>query len=78
MEAPKRLMEKQTLDQLEAALAAVRKDLAPRVEELAQKSTAGVLTPEEHREYADVVRLNDMISLLRLEAEELWTLRAAS
>ncbi len=71
-------MEKQTLDQLEAALAAVRKDLAPRVEELAQKSTAGVLTPEEHREYADVVRLNDMISLLRLEAEELWTLRAAS
>ena len=77
-EAPKRLMKKQTLDQLEAALVAVRKDLAPRVEELAQKSTAGVLTPEEHREYADVVRLNDMLSLVRLEAEELWRRRAAS
>ncbi len=78
VEAPEKLMEKQTLDQLDAALVAVRKDLAPRVEELAQKSTAGVLTPEEYREYADVVRLNDMLSLLRLEAEELWTLRAAS
>ena len=71
-------MEKRTLEQLEAALEAVSKDLAPRVEELAQKSTAGDLTPEEHREYAEVVRLNEMLSLLRLQAEEFWTMRAAS
>jgi hypothetical protein len=73
-----RLMEKRTLEQLEAALEAVSKDLAPRVEELAQKSTAGDLTPEEYGEYAEVVRLNDMLSLLRLQAEEFWTMRAAS
>jgi hypothetical protein len=71
-------MEKRTLEQLEAAFDAVREDLAPRVEELAQKSTAGALTPEEYREYANVVRLNDMLSLLRLQAEEFWTMRAAS
>jgi hypothetical protein len=71
-------MEKRTLEQLEAALDAVSKDLAPRVEELAQKSTAGMLTPEEQTEYAEVVRLNDTLSLLKLQAEELWTLRAAS
>ncbi len=71
-------MEKRTLEQLEAALDAVSKDLAPRVEELAQKSTDGALTPEEHQEYAEVVRLNDMLSLLKLEAEEFWTMRAAS
>ncbi|WP_437308666.1 hypothetical protein [Sorangium sp. So ce388] len=71
-------MEKRTFEQLEAALDAVSKDLAPRVEELAQKSTSGVLTPEEHREYAEVVRLNDMLSLLKLQAEEVWALRTAS
>ena len=71
-------MEKQTLEQLEAALEAVSKDLAPRVEELARKSTDGALTPEEHKEYTEVVRLNDMLSLLKLEAEEIWTMRAAS
>lgn len=71
-------MEKRTLDQLEAALDAVSKDLAPRVEELAQKSTAGALTPEEHEEYAEVVRMNDMLSLLKLQAEEFWSMRAAS
>ena len=72
------LMERRTLEQLEAALDAVRKDLAPRVEELAEKSTNGVLTPEEHREYAEAVRLNDTLSLLKLQAEELWSMRAAS
>jgi glutamine synthetase type III len=72
------LMERRTLEQLEAALDAVRKDLAPRVEELAEKSTNGVLTPEEHREYAEAVRLNDMLSILKLQAEELWSMRAAS
>ena len=64
--------------QLEAALEAVCRDLAPRVEELAQKSTQGALTPEEQSEYAGLVRLNDRLSLLKLEAEELWTMRAAS
>jgi hypothetical protein len=73
-----KLMEKRTLEQLEAALDAVSKDLSPRVEELARKSTAGLLTPEEDREYAEVVRLNDMLSLLKLQAEEFWTMRAAS
>lgn len=62
-------MEKRTLEQLDAALDAIREDLASRVEELAEKSTAGVLTPEEHKEYTDVVRLNDTLSLLRLQAE---------
>lgn len=71
-------MEKRTLDQLEQALLAIRKDLAPRVEELAEKSTAGTLTPEEQREYAEVVRLNDTLSLLKLQAEELRVIRAAS
>jgi hypothetical protein len=76
--APEKPMEKRTLEKLGAALNAVSEDLAPRVEELAQKSTASTLTPEEYREYAEVVRLNDMLSLLRIEAEELWTMRAAS
>lgn len=71
-------MEKTTLEQLEAALDAVGRDLSPRVEELAQKSTAGLLTPEERHEYSEIVRLNDMLSLLRLRAEEFWSVRAAS
>ena len=71
-------MEKTTLEQLEAALDAVGRDLSPRVEELAQKSAAGLLTPEEHREYSEIVRLNDMLSLLRLRAEEFCSVRAAS
>jgi len=71
-------MEKRTIEQLEAALNAVSKDLAPRVEELAQKSTEGALTPEEHKEYTEVVRLNDTLSILKLQTEEFWTLRAAS
>ena len=71
-------MEKRTLEQLDAALEAVSKDLAPRVEELAEKSTAGVLTLEEQREYAEIVRMNDLLSHLKLQAEEFWTMRAAS
>jgi hypothetical protein len=71
-------MKRHTIEQIEAALKAVSNDLAPRVEELARKSTEGVLTPEEHREYTEVVRLNDMLSLLKLETEEFWTMRAAS
>lgn len=71
-------MDKRTLEQLEAALSAVSQDLSPRVEELAQKSTDGVLTPEEREEYAGIVRLNDTLSLLRLQTEEFWAVRAAS
>jgi hypothetical protein len=71
-------MEKQTLHLLDAALDAVRRDLSPRVEELATKNTAGALTPDEESEYAEIVRLNDTLSLLKLQAEELSALRAAS
>lgn len=71
-------MDKRTLEQLEAALTAVSQDLSPRVEELAQKSTEGVLTPEEREEYAEIVRLNDTLSLLKLQTEEFWAVRAAS
>jgi hypothetical protein len=72
------MMTKRTLEQLEAALAAVGNDLSPRVEELAQKSTEGQITPEESQEYAEIVRLNDMLALLKLQAEALRTVRAAS
>jgi len=71
-------MEKQTLDLLDSALDAVRRDLSPRVDELAQKSAAGTLTAEERAESAEIVRLNDTLSLLKLQAEELLTLRTAS
>jgi hypothetical protein len=71
-------MERRTLEQLETALAAIGRDLAPRVEELAQKSTAGQLTPDERQEYAAIVKLNDTLSLLRLQTAGLWTMRAAS
>ena len=71
-------MEKQTLALLDSALDAVRRDLSPRVDELAQKSSAGTLTPEEQTEYAEIVRLNDTLSLLKLQAEDLSTLRTAS
>lgn len=71
-------MEKTTLEQLEAALEAVGSDLSPRVEELAQKITHGLLTPEESQEYAEIVRLNDRLSLLKLQAEAFRTIRAAS
>ena len=71
-------MEKRTIEQLEAALNAVSQDLSPRVEELAQKSTEGALTPEERSEYAEIVRLNDTLTLLKLQTEEIWAMRAAS
>jgi len=71
-------VEKGTLDLLDAALEAVRGDLMPRVEELAQKSSAGTLTSEEQGEYAEIIRLNDTLSVLRLQAEDLAAVRAAS
>jgi hypothetical protein len=58
---------------LEAALAAIRRALSRRAEDLAHRSTAGALTPDESREYADLVRLNDTLSLAKLRAEKLWT-----
>jgi hypothetical protein len=61
-------VKKRTLEQLEAALDAVGNDLSPRVEELAQRSTEGQLTPEESQEYAEIVRPNDILCLLKLEA----------
>lgn len=63
-------MEKRTLEQLEAALDAVGEDLSPRMSELAQKSSAGLLTPEERQEYSEIVRLNDMLNLLKLQAAD--------
>lgn len=71
-------MDKRTVEQLEAALNAVSLDLSPRAEELAQKSTEGALTPKEQEEYAEIVRLNDTLSLLKLQTEEFWTVRTAS
>ena len=69
-------MERRTLRQLEAAIDAVGRDLAGRVEELAARSTAGTLTAVERTEYAGIVRLNDLLVLLKMEAEEVWTGRA--
>jgi hypothetical protein len=71
-------MQKHTLDLLDTALDAFREDLVPRVEALAQKSAAGTLTAEEQAEYSEIVRLNDTLSLLKLQAEDLLAVRAAS
>ena len=71
-------MERQTLDRLTAAFKAVEKDLSERVEELAGKSSAGRLSEEERAEYEQIIRLNDLLSMLKLQAEEYWTPRIAS
>ena len=63
-------MEKQTLDKLAVAFKAVEKDLSARVAELAAKSSAGRLSQEERVEYEQIVHLNDLLSLLKLQAEE--------
>lgn len=68
-------MERQTLDKLEAAFEAVEKDLSGRVAELAAKSAAGVLSQAEQAEYEHIVRLNDLLSMLKLQAEEYWAPR---
>ena len=72
------MITRRTLEQLAAALDAVGNDLSPRVEELARKSTEGQLTTEESDEYVDIVRLNDMLGPLELQAEAFRSLRAAS
>ena len=71
-------MKKRTLDKLEAAIKAVQKDLAGQVAELAAKSAAGNLSSEEKAEYEHIVRLNDLFSLLKLQAEEYCAPRIAS
>jgi hypothetical protein len=71
-------MQKHTLDLLDTALDAVREDVVPRVEELARKSADGTLSAEDQAEYSELVRLNDTLSLLKLQAEELLAVRFAS
>jgi len=71
-------MEKQTLEKLEAAFEAVEKDFSERVTELARKSTAGTLSQDEQAEYEHIVRLNDLLSVLKLQTEEYWAPRIAS
>jgi len=71
-------MEWQTLDKLEAAFLAVERDLSRRVAELAAKSTSGILSQEEQAEYEQIVHLNDLLSILKLQAEEYWAPRIAS
>lgn len=71
-------MKKQTLDKLESAIEAVQKDLAAQVAELAAKSAAGSLCAEEKTEYEQIVRFNDLLSILKLQAEEYWAPRIAS
>jgi hypothetical protein len=72
------MMQKQTLDKLESAIEAVQRDLAGQVAELAAKSAAGSLSPEEKTEYEQIVRFNDLLSILKLQAEEYWAPRIAS
>jgi hypothetical protein len=71
-------MERQTLDKLEAAFKAVEKDLSGRVAELSAKSSSGTLSQEEQAEYEQIVRLNDLLSILKFQAEAYWTPRIAS
>ena len=70
-------MENRTYEQLDAALRAIGAELAGRVEELAAKSAAGALTDSERSEYAEIVRLNDLLSLLKVETEQYRAHRAA-
>jgi hypothetical protein len=70
-------MERRTLDQFELAITAMARELSGRVEELARKSSAGTLSEDEQREYAEIVRMNDLVSTLRLQAQDYWSSRAA-
>jgi len=44
--------------------------LRERIEELAEKSTEGSLSPEERDEYAGYVRANKFVAVLRREAKK--------
>ncbi len=73
-------MHHETLEELEVALSKIGAELAPRASELAEKSSDGTLTPEERREYEDLVQLNNRLSLAKVEAQVVWAraMRAAS
>ena len=71
-------MGKQTLSQLTAAFKAVEDELSERVSELAAKNSTGKLSDTERDEYQRIVRLNDLLSLHKLQAEEYWAPRIAS
>jgi hypothetical protein len=71
-------MELSTLNQLEAALEAMRTDLLGRVEQLARKSSQGALSEEERAEYEQIVQLNDLMAIVKLQSEQVWRLRKAS
>jgi len=71
-------MEKRILEQLVSALAAASQDLAGRVEDLADKSSAGTLTFGERTEYSDIVRLTDLLSSAQLQVEILESRRVPS
>jgi transglutaminase-like putative cysteine protease len=45
--------------------------LSNRIEELAEKSTEGELTPEERAEYVGYVRANKFVSILKRQAERI-------
>lgn len=70
-------MERGTLDQLETALDAVRSELSGRVEQLAGKSSAGTLSQDERAEYEQIVRLNDLLAVAKLQARQFWLRRSA-
>lgn len=55
------------------SIASFRPDpaLSKRIEELAEKSTEGELTPEEHAEYVGYVRANKFVSILKRQAERI-------
>lgn len=71
-------LEQQTLYKIKAACEAVAHDLTGRVAALAVKSSAGTLTYDEQAEYAYIVRLNDVLSLLKLQTTESRVPRVAS
>jgi uncharacterized protein YnzC (UPF0291/DUF896 family) len=49
--------------------------LRNRIEELAARSTEGLLTPEERDEYAGYVRANKFVAVMRREAKKWVTAR---
>lgn len=50
-------------------------ELEARIEELAEKSTEGELTDDERAEYADYVRANKFVAILKRRAQHLNNLQ---
>ena len=46
--------------------------------EPAVKSSAGTLSQDEQAKYEHIVRLNELLSVLKLQTEEYWAPRIAS